>query len=105
TIGTTTEIELTDRQRAQFEMLSGRAQRFAGEAEQTAEYSSQITAMQQNLVNAKQTEITTVLTVVATICMSVSLLTSWYGMNLTSMPEKEASFTYVVVIGDENNAK
>jgi magnesium transporter len=40
----------------------------------------------------------TILTVVTTIFMPLTLITGWYGMNFTHMPELDSPYGYPLVI-------
>ena len=51
------------------------------------DYSLQIKEMYQNKIDTHQNKIMTVLTVATTIFFPLSIITGWYGMNFTTMPE------------------
>ena len=40
----------------------------------------------------------TILTVVTTIFMPLTLITGWYGMNFTYMPELDSPYGYPIII-------
>ena len=58
----------------------------------------QLRELYQAQQDAKQNRVIGVLTVVTTLFLPLSLLTSWYGMNFSHMPELTWAYGYKVVI-------
>lgn len=59
----------------------------------------QVQSLFQGQVGIRQNKIMKALTVITTIFMPLTLLTGWYGMNFTHMPELDWAFGYPLVIG------
>lgn len=87
------------RSRRLYKFLSDRLDRFSADALNLQEYSSQIYDMYQSRINMKQNRVMQFLTVITTIFMPLTLITGWYGMNFTSMPEIQWEYGYLAVIG------
>ena len=68
------------------------------EAEMLREYASQVSSEYQAQVDIAQNRIMKILTVVTTVCMPLSLIAGWYGMNFTNMPELHWEYGYPAVI-------
>ncbi|MCI7323319.1 MAG: magnesium transporter [Lachnospiraceae bacterium] len=58
----------------------------------------QLRELYQSLQDAKQNKIMCILTVVTTLFLPLTLLTGWYGMNFSYMPELQWKYSYFVVI-------
>jgi magnesium transporter len=58
----------------------------------------QLGDLYQSQIDLKQNRIMTILTVVTTIFMPLTLITGWYGMNFTHMPELDSPYGYPLVI-------
>ena len=58
----------------------------------------QIRELYQSRQDERQNDIMCVLTVVTTLFLPLTLLTGWYGMNFTHMPELACKYAYPVVI-------
>ena len=58
----------------------------------------QLREMHQTQVEMRQNQIMQFLTIVTTIFMPLTLITGWYGMNFTHMPELEARYGYPLLI-------
>ena len=52
----------------------------------------------RNLQNAQQNRIMGILTIVTTVFLPLTLLTGWYGMNFTNMPELHWKYGYAAII-------
>ena len=61
------------------------------------EYSVQLREMHQTQIAVRQNEIIKFLTIAATIFMPLTLITGWYGMNFTNMPEFTSPYSYGIV--------
>ena len=68
------------------------------EAEMLREYASQVSSEYQAQVDIAQNHIMKILTVVTTVCMPLSLIAGWYGMNFMNMPELHWAYGYPAVI-------
>ena len=62
------------------------------------EYASQVSSEYQAQVYIAQNRIMKLLTVVTTVCMPLSLIAGWYGMNFMNMPELHWEYGYPAVI-------
>lgn len=58
----------------------------------------QLRELYQSQLDARQNKIMGILTVVTTVFLPLTLLTGWYGMNFTYMPELRWRFGYITVI-------
>lgn len=95
-----TPCEEIDKRAARlFRFLSDRLDRLAADALNLREYSSQIYDMYQSRISVRQNKIIQFLTVITTIFMPLTLITGWYGMNFSAMPEIRWEYGYLAVIG------
>ena len=62
------------------------------------EYVLQIHELYHSKKDAKQNRILNWLTIITTLFLPLTLLTGWYGMNFTSMPEVGWEHGYLIVI-------
>ena len=67
------------------------------EAEMRREYASQVSSEYQAQVDIAQNHIMKILTVVTTVCMPLSLIAGWYGMNFMIMLELHWEYGYPAV--------
>ncbi len=81
-----------------FHMFSKRMDRLYGTATSLREYTVQLGDLYQSQIDLKQNKIMTILTVVTTIFMPLTLITGWYGMNFSNMPELDSPYGYPTVI-------
>ena len=81
-----------------FGLHCDRAARLFSMVQQLKEYSVQLREMHQTQIDIRQNEIMKVLTIVTTIFMPLTLITGWYGMNFSNMPELKSSWGYGIVI-------
>lgn len=82
-----------------FALNSSRIQRLSNHARTLREYALQIREMYQTQMEIRQNHTMQILTVVTAIFLPLSLLTGWYGMNFSHMPELEWSNGYFFFIG------
>ena len=68
------------------------------ESKMLREYASQVSSEYQAQVDIAQNHIMKILTVVTTVCMPLSLIAGWYGMNFMNMPELHWAYGYPAVI-------
>lgn len=91
-----------------WQRLSDRMNRLQSYVSLLHEYALQLTELYQSEQDSKQNRVISILTVVTTIFLPLTLLTGWYGMNFTSMPEIHWKYGYlcavcvaaVIVIGE-----
>ena len=76
-----------------------RLARLQGESRMLREYLMQVREVYQTQLDIRQNRIMKLLTVIATIFLPLTLLTGWYGMNFSSMPELHWQYGYLMVIG------
>ena len=81
-----------------FHLFSNRMARLYDTATSLREYTMQLGDLYQSQIDLKQNRIMTILTVVTTIFMPLTLITGWYGMNFTHMPELDSPYGYPLVI-------
>ena len=81
-----------------FHILDGRIGRLREEAGLLREYCAQVQSMFQSEIDIRQNRTMKILTIVTTVFLPLSLLTGWYGMNFTSMPELTWKYGYPAVI-------
>ena len=62
------------------------------------EYVLRIHELYQSKKDAKQNRILNWLTIITTLFLPLTLLTGWYGLNFTSMPEVGWEHGYLIVI-------
>lgn len=87
------------REASLFGLHCDRTARLFAMVQQLKEYSMQLREMHQTQIDIRQNEIMKVLTIVTTIFMPLTLITGWYGMNFSNMPELDAPWGYGIVIG------
>lgn len=80
-----------------FLTLSGKTGLLGREAQQLWEYTSQIRDVYQQQLEVHQNGIMKILTIVTTIFMPLTLITGWYGMNFTYMPELSKKYSYPTI--------
>ena len=80
-----------------FSMFANRCGRLFSDVQILKEYSMQLREMHQAQIDIRQNQIMQFLTVVTTIFMPLTLITGWYGMNFTFMPELASRYGYIVI--------
>lgn len=81
-----------------FHMFVVRVERLRDSLNYLREYSLQLRDLYQSQLDVKQNKIMTILTVLTTVFFPLSIITGWYGMNFTFMPELGWKYSYLVVI-------
>ena len=81
-----------------WDLFTRRVERLHGFVEQILEHLVQIREMYQTQVDIQQNRVMTLLTVVTTIFMPLTLITGWYGMNFSFMPELGWKYGYLGII-------
>lgn len=79
-------------------LFAHRVERLHNYVELMKEYLLQIREMYQAQMDITQNRIVTFLTIITTICLPLTLVTGWYGMNFTHMPELKWTYGYLFVI-------
>lgn len=82
-----------------WQRFTGRTSRLHNYVHLLREYAIQLRELYQSQLDARQNKTMTLLTVVTTLFLPLTLLTGWYGMNFTNMPELSWKYGYGVVIG------
>jgi len=81
-----------------FKQFTERVMRMSENIHMLRDYSMQVREIYHSQTEMKQNQIMKTLTVVTTIFLPLSLLTSWYGMNFTNMPELTWKMGYPLVM-------
>lgn len=81
-----------------WQLYTKRTERLHNHTERLIEYLLQIRELYQSQLAARQNKIMTFLTVVTAIFMPLTLITGWYGMNFSNMPELQWNWGYLSVI-------
>ena len=81
-----------------FHGLGRRLSRLQSEAQLLREYCLQVRELFQAELDLRQNRIMKILTVVTTLCLPLSLVAGWYGMNFVGMPELTWEYGYPAVI-------
>lgn len=89
---------LDDCSQSRLQYVLRRLDSLCEEAEMLREYASQVSSEYQAQVDIAQNRIMKLLTVVTTVCMPLSLIAGWYGMNFMNMPELHWEYGYPAVI-------
>lgn len=79
-------------------LFTHRVERLHNYVEMMKEQLLQIREMYQTQMDINQNRIVTFLTVITTICLPLTLVTGWYGMNFIHMPELEWKYGYLIII-------
>lgn len=85
-------------ERQLFHVLENRLGHLRDEAQLLREYCLQIRELFQSEVDIRQNRIMKILTIVTTLCLPLSLVAGWYGMNFSGMPELSWKYGYPAVI-------
>lgn len=97
TIRQETAENALERESALYGLLSDKAGRLYQTVQSLKEYSIQLREMHQTQIDIRQNEIMKFLTIVTTIFMPLTLITGWYGMNFSNMPELSFKYGYLIV--------
>lgn len=79
-------------------LFTHRVERLHNYVEMMKEHLLQIREMYQTQMDINQNRIVTFLTVITTICLPLTLVTGWYGMNFIHMPELGWRYGYLIII-------
>ena len=84
--------------RESWERFTNRIERLQNHVHLLQDNVLQLRELYQSMQDAKQNKIMCILTVVTTLFLPLTLLTGWYGMNFSYMPELQWKYSYFVVI-------
>ena len=87
----------SDNEQKLVHMLENRIVRLRDESQLLREYCLQVSELFQSEVDIRQNRIMKILTIVTTICLPLSLVAGWYGMNFSGMPELTWKYGYPAV--------
>lgn len=82
-----------------FKLITRRIERYKDQVLALREYSMQIRDLYQTQIDVRQNKTMTVLTVITTIFFPLSIITGWYGMNFSYMPELDYRWSYPILGG------
>ena len=80
-----------------FHLVEHRIERLKNQAQMLREYGVQIRELFQAEIDIRQNRIMKILTIVTTLFLPLTLVTGWYGMNFTYMPELTWKYGYLAV--------
>lgn len=80
-----------------FSLLQDKIDRLSSMVQMMTDYSIQLREIHQTKISVRQNQIMQTLTIVTTIFMPLTLVTGWYGMNFSHMPELESPWGYPAV--------
>lgn len=81
-----------------FRLVIDRAIRLQNYTQSLREYSIQLREMFQAQVDIRQNKVMKTLTVVTSIFLPLTLITGWYGMNFSYMPELQWPYSYPILV-------
>lgn len=81
-----------------FDHIESLADRLATRSETLKEYSLQLHELEQTQIDLKQNSIMQVFTIVTVLFAPLTLVTGWFGMNLSVIPGTEWHFTWLVLV-------
>lgn len=82
----------------QFEHIENLADRLVSRAEMLREYSLQLYELHQTQIDLKQNSIMQVLTIVTVLLAPMTIVTGWFGMNLTFIPGLTFEFMWLALV-------
>ena len=82
-----------------FRLFIERTERLQSIVTALREHTMQIRDLYHSQLELRQNRNMTFLTIIATIFMPLTLITGWYGMNFTHMPELDSPYAYPIVAG------
>lgn len=94
TLGENFNRILSEKDARLFSLFSARASRLEDHVSSLREYALQLQDMYQNKQAARQNKVMQFFTVVTTLFLPLTLLTGWYGMNFSHMPELSHPLAY-----------
>lgn len=88
---------MTTKDSQSFDHIASYADRLVSRGEALENYSLQLHELHQTRIDLKQNAIMQTLTVVTVVLAPLTLVTSWFGMNI-AMPGLDFSFTWVILV-------
>ncbi|MBR6019056.1 MAG: magnesium transporter CorA [Lachnospiraceae bacterium] len=82
-----------------FRLFIERTERLQSNVTALREHTMQIRDLYHSQLELRQNRNMSFLTIIATIFMPLTLITGWYGMNFTHMPELDSPYAYPIVMG------
>ena len=82
----------------EWEKYTHRAERLQNHVQLLRENMIQLRELYQSKQDERQNKIMGILTIVTTFFLPLTLITGWYGMNFTYMPELKWRYGYIVII-------
>lgn len=89
---------MSDDDARSFRHLSNLCSRLTSRADTLKEYSLQLYEMQQTLIDEQQNSIMKILTIVTVLFAPLTLVTGWFGMNLSVIPGLGFDFMWLSLI-------
>lgn len=81
-----------------FGTISDRAERLKNRTSHLLEYAQQVRDAYQAAVDAEQNANMQFLTMISTIFFPLTLITGWYGMNFSNMPELDGGYPFIILV-------
>ena len=81
------------------QLIDDRACRLQQVAQQSIDYCQTLRDFEQAQSDHKQNKTMQLMTVLTSVFFPLTVITGWYGMNFSHMPELEARFGYPLIIG------
>ena len=82
-----------------FDIFTKRLQRLSDNVQMLRDLLNEVNLTHQSQEEYHLNKTMQLFTIVTTICLPLSLITGWYGMNFRHMPELEYVYSYYIVIG------
>ena len=82
-----------------WKLLTNKTKRLHDYVAYLREYTIQIRELYKTYKDDEQTRVINLLTIVTTMFFPLTLITGWYGMNFSNMPELASKYGYYVLIG------
>ena len=82
-----------------FKIFRARTERLSRYVENLREAITQVREAYQSQVDIRLNNIMKIFTVVTSVCLPLTLISGWYGMNFVNMPELHWRYGYLYVIG------
>ncbi len=90
---------MTREEARQFDHIENLADRLSSRADTLREYSLQLHELHQTHIDLRQNSIMQLLTIVTVMLAPMTLVTGWFGMNLTTLPGESVPFMWAALIG------
>lgn len=94
---TSYKMEKSKQEQQEWNRFAHRVERLQNHVQLLRENALQIRELYQSMQDTKQNKIIGTITMVTSIFMPLTLITGWYGMNFSYMPELEWKYGYVAV--------